>query len=461
MNGKYGVRAAKRHGGANIIFNLMLTVIPVLLFYGVYVHVYLAATFWGRGNYVFMLMYAFLLVLLMVVYSGYRVRQFRTRELIFSFVLASVLTNAVAYLVMCLIARRMLQLWGVVLVTAGQWIVELGIYIMSRILLPMLEPDEPVIYIRDESDDVIVEKLNSHRSRFSVGKIITSNHSWRELMEAIRPYSTVVLGDIPPETRQELIGYCFRTGRNVVVLPDMTDILINSAAPLILEDALAYDLNTQGMDPAFRMGKRCFDILAAALGLVILSPIMLITAAAVKLQDGGPVFYRQVRLTEGGKKFKLTKFRSMIVNAESATGAVLAGKEDARITKVGNFIRAMRIDELPQLWNILKGDMSLVGPRPERPEFYEIICDEYPEFDYRLKVKAGLTGYAQLYGKYNTTFADKARLDMYYIQHANFVLDLQLILYTIKIIFIRESTEGVDDSRAPEAAEDETVGAAR
>ena len=148
----------------------------------------------------------------------------------------------------------------------------------------------------------------------------------------------------------------------------------------------------------------------------------------------------------------LTKFRSMIVNAESATGAVLAGKEDERITKVGRFIRATRIDELPQLWNILMGDMSLVGPRPERPEFYEIFCREYPEFEYRLKVKAGLTGYAQLYGKYNTTFAEKARLDMYYIQHASLLWDLQLMFYTLKIIFIRESTEGVDrPAEAPDA----------
>ena len=134
----------------------------------------------------------------------------------------------------------------------------------------------------------------------------------------------------------------------------------------------------------------------------------------------------------------------MVVNAESATGAVLAGKSDSRITKVGAFLRATRIDELPQLLNILNGDMTLVGPRPDRPEFYQKYCAEYPEFAYRLRAKAGLTGYAQLYGKYNTTFADKALLDMYYIQKASFLWDLQLIFYTLKIIFVKESTEGVD-----------------
>ena len=227
----------------------------------------------------------------------------------------------------------------------------------------------------------------------------------------------------------------------------MTDILVGSASSIIMSDTLLYDLNTQETDAVYQVAKRALDIVASALGLVVLSPLMLFAAAAVKLQDGGPVFYRQLRLTRGGKKFYLTKFRSMIVNAESGTGAVLAGKEDSRITPIGKFLRASRMDELPQLWNILRGDMTLVGPRPERPEFYEKICADYPEFDYRLKVKAGLTGYAQLYGKYNTTFQDKARLDMYYIQHASFFWDLQLIFYTLKIIFIRESTEGVDENQ--------------
>ena len=269
---------------------------------------------------------------------------------------------------------------------------------------------------------------------------------------AIGPFSAVLIGDMDPDTRREIVSYCYRTGREALLLPDMSDVMLFSAAPMVMGDSLVYDLKTEGMDRTYRTIKRLTDIVVSVLGLVILSPLMLFTAIAVKAQDGGPVFYRQERLTRGGKRFMLTKFRSMIVNAESATGAVLAGKEDERITKVGRFIRATRIDELPQLWNILMGDMSLVGPRPERPEFYEIFCREYPEFEYRLKVKAGLTGYAQLYGKYNTTFAEKARLDMYYIQHASLLWDLQLMFYTLKIIFIRESTEGVDrPAEAPDA----------
>jgi len=436
-----------------MFINLLLTVVPVVIFGFSYVRFYKNATFWNRGNYLFFFIYAFLLILFMAVYSSYRVRQFRTRELVFSFALASFLTNLVMYFVMCLIARGMLRPWGVILTTLVQWAVETGIYVLSRMLLPLMEPPVRVLYVRDQTlDDRFRDKFDSRRSQYRIGGEVSCDLLWDDLKTAMGPFGAVLIGDMPASLRQDIIIYCYRTGREALLLPDMPDILLCSAMPMVAGDTLIYDLNTQGEDLAYRTVKRAFDIFASVLGLTVLSPLMLVTALAVKLQDGGPVFYRQVRLTRGGRRFMLTKFRSMVVNAESGTGAVLAGKQDARITRVGRFIRATRIDELPQLWNILKGDMTLVGPRPERPEFYEKICAEYPEFEYRLKVKAGLTGYAQLYGKYNTTFADKARLDVYYIQHASLLLDLKLIFYTLKIIFIKESTEGVETPQRDTAA---------
>ena len=441
------VHSENRKSAAGAVINLLLTVIPVWIFFLAYMRFYKNATFWGRGNYLFTLFYAFMLMLFMSVYSGYKVRQYRTRELVFSFALATAITNFIMYFVMCLIAREMLMVWGVMLTTLAQWIVGMGLYILARIVLPMVEPAMPILYIRrDDAEDRLAGMFDSRRSRYKVCGSISADLAWEDLKNAIGLYSAVLIGDMSPETRREIVSYCFRTGREALLLPDMSDVLLCSASPLVMGDSLVYDLKTQGMDRTYRTIKRMTDVIASLLGLVILSPLMLITAIAVKACDGGPVFYRQQRLTRGGKRFMLTKFRSMIVNAESDTGAVLAEKEDTRITKVGKIIRAARIDELPQLWNILKGDMSLVGPRPERPEFYEIFCREYPEFEYRLKVKAGLTGYAQLYGKYNTTFAEKARLDMYYIQHASLLWDLQLMFYTLKIIFIKDSTEGVDSA---------------
>ena len=174
------------------------------------------------------------------------------------------------------------------------------------------------------------------------------------------------------------------------------------------------------------------------------APVMLLVALAIKLEDGGPVFYKQMRMTLDGREFGILKFRSMIVDAEKYSGAVLAAEDDPRITKVGKFIRATRLDEIPQLLNILKGDMSIVGPRPERKSFVEEYCEKIPEFRYRMKVKGGLTGYAQIYGKYNTSPYDKLRLDLMYIENYSLMLDIKLILMTVRIMLKKESTEGID-----------------
>jgi len=178
--------------------------------------------------------------------------------------------------------------------------------------------------------------------------------------------------------------------------------------------------------------------------MVVALPVMLVIAAAIKLDDHGPVFYKQERVTLDGKLFKILKFRSMIVNAEKDGKSIPATDNDPRITRVGKFIRATRLDELPQILNILKGDMSIVGPRPERLEHVEKYSKDIPEFNYRLKVKGGLTGYAQIYGKYNTSAYDKLRLDLMYIENYSILLDIKLILMTVRILFKKESTEGFD-----------------
>ena len=170
-----------------------------------------------------------------------------------------------------------------------------------------------------------------------------------------------------------------------------------------------------------------------------------VAAIAIHKYDGGPVFFRQKRCTRNGRVFEILKFRSMIVDAEKDGKARLATENDDRITPVGHFIRKTRIDELPQFFNILKGDMSFVGPRPERPEIVAEYEKEFPEFDLRMKVKAGLTGYAQVYGKYNTTAYDKLKLDLIYVQKYSLLMDLRLIFMTVKVIFMKESTEGLDD----------------
>ena len=201
----------------------------------------------------------------------------------------------------------------------------------------------------------------------------------------------------------------------------------------------------EGLQIEQRIVKRLCDVVLSAVGLLLTSPFFAVIALMIKCTDRGPVFYRQDRLTKDGQVFSICKFRTMIQDAEKHTGARLASDHDDRILPVGRFLRRTRLDELPQLWNILKGDMSLVGPRPERPELAAEIEESIPEFAYRLKVKAGLTGYAQVYGKYNTTAYDKLKLDLTYIRKYSVFLDLKMILMTPKIMFLKESTEGVKE----------------
>jgi len=220
--------------------------------------------------------------------------------------------------------------------------------------------------------------------------------------------------------------------------------MLRGARDITLFDTPLLLVKGTGLTPAQRVVKRTMDIVLSSLAILVFAIPMAMVAIAIKLEDGGPVFYKQKRMTRGGREFEILKFRSMIVDAEKYAGAVLATENDPRITKVGRFIRATRLDEIPQILNILKGDMSVVGPRPERKVLADEICKEVPEFAYRLKVRGGLTGYAQIYGKYNTSSYDKLRLDLMYIENYSLMLDIKLIILTLRIIFSKDSTEGAD-----------------
>ena len=229
-------------------------------------------------------------------------------------------------------------------------------------------------------------------------------------------------------------------------LKKISDVILMGSERIHLFDTPLLVAKNMGLPLDQRVMKRILDIVVSGIGIVVASPIMLIVAFCVKLYDRGPVFYFQERLTVGGKPFKICKFRSMCVDSEKH-GARLASKHDSRITPVGKVLRNLHLDELPQLFNVFKGDMSLVGPRPERQEIMREYCKEIPEFYYRLKVNAGLTGYAQVYGKYNTTPYDKLKLDLFYVENYSFFLDLKLLLMTVKIFFQKEVSEGVEDDQ--------------
>ena len=243
--------------------------------------------------------------------------------------------------------------------------------------------------------------------------------------------------------QKKIISYCYTQEKRTYLLPDITDIIINNSYSTQISDSPVIVSRNRGLTLDQLAIKRIFDIFVSAVGLIVASPFMLICAIAIKLDDGGPIFFKQNRITQNGKIFNILKFRSMIVDADK-DGGKKAENNDNRITRVGKVIRACRVDELPQLINVLRGDMSIVGPRPERIENVYEYSQKFPEFELRHRVKAGLTGFAQLYGKYNTTPEDKLYMDLMYIETYSLLTDLKLMILTIKVLFMKESTEGFD-----------------
>lgn len=249
------------------------------------------------------------------------------------------------------------------------------------------------------------------------------------------------------EAKTKIVSYCIGTNKTVYLVPQLFEIALIKSQMEQFDDVPAFKIDNLYLSIEKRVVKRLFDILLSFIGIIIAFPIMLLVAIVIKLYDRGPILYSQERVTRGNKVFKLYKFRTMIVDAEKYTGPVLATEKDPRITPVGRILRTTRLDELPQLFNVLKGDMSIVGPRPERPHFVEQFIKEIPDFKYRVAVKAGITGLAQVLGKYTTTPEDKLRYDLLYIRNYSFLLDIKIILQTIKIMFMKESSSGVKQDK--------------
>ena len=293
-------------------------------------------------------------------------------------------------------------------------------------------------------------KINSIKYKYHIGEMVHYSISEEDLIAKVSNYDAVLISDVPSQSKNTILKVCFDLDKRVYLVPKISDIIVRSSEELNLIDTPRFLCRTTGMSSIEKVIKRLFDILLSGVALVILSPIFLVTALAIKLEDRGPVFFRQERCTIGGRRFMILKFRSMIVDAEKDGRPHPVGEKDDRITKVGNIIRTTRIDELPQLINILDGTMSIVGPRPERVEHVELYTKEIPEFTFRSKVKGGLTGYAQVYGKYNTTALDKLKLDLIYILNYSLLLDLQIVFETVKILFQKESTEGFSEERVKE-----------
>jgi exopolysaccharide biosynthesis polyprenyl glycosylphosphotransferase len=444
--------------------------ILALSYYLVWRHIYDEGVFpayYGYGKYVLAGVYALLTLVLFRNFDGFKFGYMKLTDVIISQCIAMVLGNFITFWQLCLIANQMISPVPILLLTLIDTAVIFACcYVYTVIYHHLYVPKNMVMVYGTEDALTLKFKMDTRMDKYRVNKLIPAEAGLKTICKTIVDYDAVIIVDVRAELRNDILKFCYQNGIRTYLSPKITDIIMRGATKITLFDTPLMLIRSKGLTLSQRTFKRLFDILLSLLAMVVAAPIMLITALAIKIEDGGPVFYKQKRVTINGKVFEILKFRSMIVDAEKDGNTRPAVDRDPRITRVGNVIRAIRVDELPQILNILKGDMSIVGPRPERVENVQEYTKDFPEFAFRLKVKGGLTGYAQIYGKYNTSAYDKLRLDMEYIENYSLMLDIKLVLTTLRILMSKESTEGFDkreelERRKKELLEKEAAGSGR
>lgn len=457
LRGMVGMGHLKRDIAVLIVKlgNVALITLPFLV---VWFHFYAdrtASPYYYWGNWVVVALFFVLYILFCRIYDGFLISINRISEIVYSQALSSVISDFLLYAVICLLSKRLvnpLPLFGALVVQvllSGLWAYCAHRWYFSKFPAKRTA----VIYDVREGLERLVEEYGLEKKfKIQIAMNVQQALANKELLNRME---TVFLSGIHSHDRNILLKYCVEKDINVYVIPRIGDVLMSGAQSMHMFHLPMLQVGRYHPSPVYLFLKRGFDILASGIATVIMSPVFAATAIAIKRYDGGPVFYKQQRLTKDGKIFEVLKFRSMRVDAEKDGVARLStGDKDDRITPVGRFIRKVRIDELPQLLNILKGDMTICGPRPERPEIAAQYEEELPEFRLRLQAKAGLTGYAQVYGKYNTTPYDKLVMDLMYIAHPSFLQDLKIMFATVKILFMKESTEGF----AQDTVQEGTVG---
>lgn len=441
--------SVKDYGKRIIVFLTRVLIVAVLTFafgyiwYTVY-GMRISLPFWRRGNTLVVLIYGIVLLLFANMYSALRIGYLKLIDVITSWIITVICANIIEYFQLSLINRGLMNVRPMLVLTALDIIIVVIWSFFSGWLYRHLYHSRKLLIIYGEhSPDQFLCKMMRRWDKFTIGEKVHVRVGDAVIFKKMHDYDAVVIWDLPSQIRNKYVKYCFSHSIRCYMTPKISDIIIRGSERMHMFDTPLMVCKNRGLKIEQKAVKRVMDIVISGIAIVVASPIMLIIALCVKLYDGGPVFYKQERLTIDAKPFMIYKFRSMCVDSEKH-GAQLAKKNDARVTPVGQVIRNLHVDELPQLFNIFKGEMSLVGPRPERDEIVKTYQKSIPEFHYRMKVKAGLTGYAQVYGKYNTTPYDKLKLDLFYIENYSLWLDIQLLFMTARIFFQKESSEGVE-----------------
>lgn len=399
-----------------------------------------------KGQLILYASYTVVLFLMNRTYESYSLGYRKASDNMYSQILSQIITAGITWIVSLLMYMKVTNPVPLIGLCAVQLLWDfLWCVIAKRAYLALHMHKRTVVIYEDDEDLQRLEEVGQLEHKFNVQKYIKDPQDYKELEREIEGYEAIVVSGVNATLRNGLAKYCIETGVLGYFAPHVGDIIMQGSRHMRNFSVPIMSVRRAEPTPEYLFLKRAFDIVVSALGLIVLSPFIGVTALAVKLYDHGPVLYKQVRLTKDRKEFKILKFRSMRVDAEKDGVARLStGENDDRITPIGKVIRACRADELPQLWNILRGDMTIVGPRPERPEIAAQYEEEMPAFSLRLQVKAGLTGYAQVYGKYNTNPHDKLEMDLMYINKMSIVEDLRLMFATVRVLFMKESTEGIE-----------------
>ena len=426
----------------------VLMTVPFALCWYSYYAKHIASPFYAKGDYLVVALFFVLFIIFGRVYDAFLMSMQRISEIVYAQFLAAAVSDFIMYIVIWLLSKHLPNILPGVAALIGQVILAaVWAYNAHHAYFKIFPPQATaVIYDTRQGTEKLIGKYGLD-SKYKVVLTATADECIANLA-MLDGVSTVFMSGIHSHDRNVILKYCVENNIGTFVIPRIGATIMSGAYPMHMFHLPMLKVGRYHPQPEYLFIKRLLDIVISAVALVVLSPIFLITAIVIKATDHGPVFYKQIRLTKDGKEFGILKFRSMRVDAEKDGVARLSsGDHDDRITPVGKVIRACRIDELPQLLNILRGELSIVGPRPERPEIAAQYCEEMPEFSLRLQAKAGLTGYAQIYGKYNTTPYDKLVMDLMYIAHPSIVEDLKIMFATVKILFMPESTEGVSEGQ--------------
>ena len=435
------------------IVNVLLMTVAFAVVWMVFLQSHIASPYYNKGNWLVIFIYLLLYAILGRTYDAFLVSYNRISDMVYSQCLAMLIADFFMYILTWLLAKHLpnvllfLMIFGVQILLAILWSTA-----AHRWYFKTFPPKRTFIVwdMRKGMTDLIHEYGLSQK--FNVVGDCKASECIHHL-DRLDEMEAVFLTGVHSHDRNIIIKYCVEHHITSFIIPRIGDVMMSGAKRMHMFHLPILRLERYRPAPEYLFFKRLFDIIFALIGLVITSPVILVVSILIKKYDGGPVFYRQCRLTKDGKTFDVLKFRSMRVDAEKDGVARLSsGDADPRITPIGRSIRKVRIDELPQFINILKGDMSFVGPRPERPEIAKQYEEELPEFRLRLQAKCGLTGYAQVFGKYNTTPYDKLQLDLMYIAHPSLAQDMQIIFATIKILFMKDSTEGIAEGQITASA---------